>query len=189
MYKSIRLAMVVLACVVMAACTRVLSDEARRLVDPTVTFAGLKANPEAYLGKFVMLGGVIVDTKNSREGSQIEIMEVKLDDNGVPGDTFRSEGRFMATSGQFLDAVIFKPGRLVTLVGEIKGKKVQPLDEVNYHYPVVAIKEIHVWKSQEYDSGYPYPTPAPYYYYDPYWYGFWPGPYWYRPLGPVYRRW
>lgn len=85
--------------------------------------------------------------------------------------------------------MIFKPGRLVTLVGEIKGKKVQPLDEVDYSYPVVAIKEIHVWKSQDYESGYPYPTPAPYYYYDPYWYGFWPGPYWHRPLGPVYRRW
>ncbi|BBA70316.1 Slp family lipoprotein [Geobacter sulfurreducens] len=189
MNRSFRLVMMVLACVVLAACTRVLSDEARRLVDPTVTFAGLKANPDAFLGKYVMLGGVIVDTKNNSDGGQIEVMQVGLDESGIPGDTFRSEGRFLATSAQFLDAVIFKPGRLVTLVGEIKGKKVQPLDEVNYSYPVVAIKEIHVWKSQDYDSGYPYPTPAPYYYYDPYWYGFWPGPYWYRPLGPAYRRW
>lgn len=59
---------------------------------------------------------------------------------------------------------------------------------MEYTYPVIAIKEIHVWKNPEYDKGYPYPAPSPYYY-DPYYYGYWPGPYWYRPLGPVYRRW
>ncbi|AJE03070.1 Slp family lipoprotein [Geobacter pickeringii] len=182
-------ALLLLTLTALAGCAHVISDESRRLVDPGITFSMLKEKPDSYTGKYVMLGGVIAGIKNTKEGSQLEVMQVRLDDSGMPEDTFRTEGRFLATTDRFLDSMIFKPGRLVTAVGEVRGKKTVPLDEVDYTYPVIAIREIHVWKSYDYEQGYPYPTPAPYYYYDPYYYGFWPGPYWYRPLGPVYRRW
>ncbi|RNC69575.1 MAG: hypothetical protein ED859_07135 [Desulfuromonadales bacterium] len=173
----------------LSGCSHVISDEARRMVDPSVTFSGLRENPVSYQGKYVLLGGVIAGVKNTKEGGQLEIMEVKIDQSGMPEDTFRSQGRFLATTETFLDSMIFKPGRLVTLVGEVTGKKTMPLDELDYTYPIIAIKEVHVWKSYDAEKGYPYPTPSPYYYYDPYYYGHWPGPYWQRPLGPVFRRW
>lgn len=186
--KKITLLVLSLALTVLAGCAHVISDESRRLVDPTVSYPSLKESPDSYTGKHVMLGGVIVGIKNSREGTQLEVMEVRLDESGMPEDAFRSEGRFLAVTDRFLDSMIFKPGRLITLVGAVKGKKALPLDEVDYIYPLIAIKEIHVWKSYDYEQGYPYPLPPPYYY-DPYYYGHWPGPYWYRPLGPIYRRW
>lgn len=184
------LAVMLLGVAFFAGCaTPVISEKTRSLVDSRLTFAQLKQNPEAFVGKYVMLGGVIAGVKNTKEGSQLEIMQVKLDDSGMPEDVFHTEGRFLALSHDFLDGMIYKPGRLVTLVGEVNGKKVQPLDEVDYTYPVLMIKEIHIWKRYENENGYPYPVPGPYYNYDPYYYGYWPGPYWYRPLGPIYRRW
>lgn len=173
----------------LSGCAHVISDQSRSLVDPTVTYTMLKEKPDGFVGKHVLLGGVIAGVRNTGTGSQLEVMQVALDETGTPEDTFRSEGRFLAISESFLDSMIFKPDRLVTLVGEVKGKKIMTLDEVDYTYPVVAIKEIHVWKSYDHEKGYPYPAPPPYYYYDPYYYGYWPGPYWHRPLGPVYRRW
>ncbi len=173
----------------LSGCTHVISDQSRMLVDPTVTYAMLKNNPDSLVGKHVLLGGVIAGVKNTSEGSQLEVMQVSLDATGMPEDTFHTEGRFLAITDSFLDSMIFKQGRLVTLVGEVKGKKIMPLDAVDYTYPLVSIKEIHVWKNYEYEKGYPYPTPPPSYYYDPYYYGYWPGPYWYRPMGPAYRRW
>ena len=175
--------------ITLSGCTHVISDKSRSLVDPTVTYAMLKEKPDEFAGKYVLLGGVIAGVRNTGAGSQLEVMQVALDESGMPENAFRSEGRFLAVSESFLDSMIFKPDRLVTLVGEVKGKKVMTLDEVDYTYPVVTIKEIHVWKSYDYEKGYPYPVPPPYYYYDPYYYGYWPGPYWNRPLGPVYRRW
>ncbi len=173
----------------LTGCAHVISERSRSMVDPTITYAMLKGKPDAFVGKYVLLGGVIVGVKNTNTGSQLEVMEVALDEAGMPENTFRSEGRFLALSDSFLDSMIYKPDRLVTLVGEVKGKKIMPLDEIEYTYPVVAIKEIYVWKSYDYEKGYPYPAPSPYSFYDPYYYGYWPGPYWYRPLGPVYRRW
>uniref|UniRef100_A0A831TYB6 Outer membrane lipoprotein, Slp family n=1 Tax=Geobacter metallireducens TaxID=28232 RepID=A0A831TYB6_GEOME len=174
----------------LTGCAHVISGQSRLLVDPTVTYTMLREKPDSFVGKHVLVGGVIAGVKNTGSGSQLEVMQVALDETGMPENTFRSEGRFLAVSESFLDAMIFKPGRLVTLVGEVKGKKTMPLDEVDYTYPLVAIREIHVWKSYDYEKGYPYPAPPPpYYYYDPYYYGYWPGPYWYRPPGPAYRRW
>ncbi|MBT1076723.1 Slp family lipoprotein [Geobacter grbiciae] len=187
--QRISILIILLTTLSLSGCAHVISEQSRSLVDPTITYAMLKEKPDAFVGKYVQLGGVIVGVKNTTTGSQLEIMQVALDKTGMPEDTFRSEGRFLAISESFLDSMIYKPDRLVTLVGEVKGKKVMPVDEVEYTYPVLAIKEIYVWKSYDYEKGYPYPTPPPYSFYDPYYYGYWPGPYWYRPLGPVYRRW
>lgn len=178
--------LMLLAFTALAGCAHVISDESRRLVDPTLSFARLREDPDSHIGRYVMLGGMIAGVKNAREGSQLEAVQVRLDDSGTPEDSFRSEGRFIATSDKFLDSMIFKPGRLITVVGEVKGKKIMPLDEVEYTYPVVAIREIHIWKDYDYERGYPYASPYPYYYYDPF---YWPGPWWHRPFGPHFRRW
>lgn len=181
-----RLAVALLALFMLTGCAKVISEEARRLVDPTISFAKLRENPDGFIGRHVMLGGVIAAVKNTKEGGQLEIVQLKLDDSGMPEDALISGGRFLATSANFLDAMIYKPGRLATIVGEVKGKRTAPLEDMEYTYPVITIREIHVWKSYDSDKPYLYPPP---YYYDPYYYGYDVGyPYWYRPLGPVFRR-
>jgi len=51
--------------------------------------------------------------------------------------------------------------------GEIQGKKIQPLGEIDYTYPLISAKEIHLWPLEKKDRVY---YPCPYWHY-PWWYG------------------
>lgn len=157
----------------LSGCAHVFSDRANSLVDTTITFDQLKRDPKPYLGKYVKVGGIIASTKNTREGSRIEIVEFKLGSDDIPDDTTPSGGRFLAETTDYLDNMVYKAGLPVALIGEVKGTRTMPLDEIEYTYPVISIAEIRVWKKSE---TYPYPPP---YYYDPFY-----GPYWW--YGPPY---
>jgi outer membrane lipoprotein len=170
-------------------CTHVLSENARRMADTSITFGDIRQNPEGYVGKMVILGGSIAGVKNSKEGSRMEIVQFDLDSIYFPGGG-RSAGRFLAEAQQFLDPMVYKRGRAVTVFGELKGKKTLPLDETDYTYPVLQAREIYLWPEPAPETTLYYPPPPyydPYYFYGPFdpWYG----PYWYRPFGPYRHRW
>src|SRR5512137_2490408 len=80
----------------LASCTPVLDrqfmDEGLR----EVSFAALRESPGQYQGKVFILGGVIVRTKFTEEGAEIEAMHVPVDRYGAFEDSGRSEGRFIA---------------------------------------------------------------------------------------------
>ncbi len=173
-----------LALLLITGCAQVFSDQANSLVDPSITFDRLKKDPNPSIGKFVKLGGIIATTKNTREGSQVEIVQFKLGSDDIPDESYASGGRFLAVTPEFLDGMIYKTGRPVAVIGEMKGMKTLPLDEIEYSYPVISIKEIHVWNISDL---YPYPPP---YYYDPFYYPYWwyGAPYWY-PYGHGFRHW
>ncbi len=178
------LAMLVLVgLMALGGCARVISDQSRSLVDPTVQFAKMRETPDAFIGKTVLLGGRIAAARNTKEGGVLEIVQFDLDCD-VPQDSFVSHGRFLATSVDFLDPLIYKVDRKVTLVGEVKGKRTLPLDQVEYTYPVVAIREIHVWRSAD-DEKYLLSPPSRY---NPYYYGYGSEPYWERPSQPALER-
>lgn len=172
MYK--RWLCVVLAAMLMSACTHYISQDSLRLVSQTVPFGAVMANPDNYIGGYLLVGGKIAKVTNSKEGGEIEVVQVRIDSDGRPlGDFRNSEGRFLAQTGYFVDPVIYKEGMVVSLVGQVKGKKVQPLDAISYTYPVLAVRELHLWQADELYRGYgPYPY-GPYNYpYDyPYSYG------------------
>jgi outer membrane lipoprotein len=180
--------LLLLALVSLSGCAHVISEGSRQLVDPELTFAKLRENPDAYIGKYALLGGLIATTKNSNDGGQVEVVQLPLNRDGIPEDTFESGGRFLATSPEFLDPLVYKSSRVLTLVGEVKGKKVQPLDGVDYSYPVLAIREVYLMKTPQSEKVAPYPLYGPYYNYSPYYYGYGSDPYWYRPLGPVWKQ-
>jgi len=184
-------ALYLLSLLFLSGCAHVISDQSRNLIDASLTFAAMKERPDAHAGKFVMLGGIVAGVRNSKEGGQLEVVQTPLEGNGLPEDAYRSGGRFLAVSAGFVDEAVYRPGRLVTLVGEVKGKKTVPLEGVEYTYPVVAIKEIYAWKYADGDRGYPPLSPWPNYYDDPYYhgYGVTPGTWFERPTGPVFKRW
>ena len=173
-----------LAFLLLTGCAHVFSDKANGLVDPSITFDHLKKDPKAFSGKYVRLGGIIVNTKNTKSGSQIEIVQFKLGSDDFPDVTYASGGRFLAVTADYLDNMVYKTGRPIALIGTVQGEKTQPIDEIEYSYPVVSIIEIHVWNISD-----TYPYPPPYYYgsfYNDYW---WHGPpYWY-PYGPYFHHW
>lgn len=133
----------------LAGCAHVISNSSLSLVDRTITFGTLRENPEAFIGKYTLLGGTIAAVKNTREGARLEVIQHDLDFMGMPKVSRKSGGRFLATTDAFLDPLIYKPGLEVSLVGKVTGKEVRSVDREIYTYPVVAIKEIYLQRREE----------------------------------------
>jgi outer membrane lipoprotein len=172
------------ALLLLTGCAHVFTDRANSMVDQNLSFAQLKKDPNAFIGKFVKVGGIIASTKNTNEGSLVEIVQFKLGSDDIPDESTASGGRFLATSPDYLDSMVYKAGRPVAVIGEVKGSRSMPLDEIEYTYPIIAISEIHVWNKSEL-----YNYPPPYFYGPPYYPYWWYGPpYWY-PYGYRYRYW
>jgi outer membrane lipoprotein len=156
------------------SCAYPISSELRSEVSEGITFPMVLQNPTAYVGKIVLWGGQIIETVNFKGGSDIILLDTPLDYQERPEAAQYSRGRFIARSPEFLDPAIYKKGRTITLAGEIVGKETKPLGKIEYDYPVVQIKQLHLWKQPYY---------GPYYYY--YWgwpyYGYWGYAPYYRP--------
>lgn len=128
----------------LAACAHVVSEAARERVDRSLSTEMLFADPDAHRGTTVLIGGAIVGVRNTKEGSFLEVIEHALDGRGRPRYTDVSLGRFLLLSEEYLDPGIYAEGRPVTAVGEVIGKTVRPLDEIDYSYPLIRTEELHV---------------------------------------------
>ena len=136
----------VLALLLMVAgCAPPFPKDLLEKVSPNVSFQALKENPDKHKGALVMLGGMIVDAKNLKEGTVIEVLQKPLDSGARPLNTDATEGRFIITSEKFLDAAVYHRGRLITVIGEVIGRKTQPLGDVEYQYPLISAKDLHLW--------------------------------------------
>jgi outer membrane lipoprotein len=172
---------------VLAGCAPAISKHALRQVDREISFSQLHAAPEEYKGKTLLVGGVIVDTVNKKEGTVLTVYQTALDASNRPTDIDTSEGRFLALYEGLLDGEIYRKGRLVTVVGVVQGARVMPLGEIDYRYPLLRVKEIHLWKVERPRRYEPYPYDL----WDPWWaYPWYP---WYprypwRPWPYPYRR-
>lgn len=165
--------------------------------DRDASFAALRENPKQHEGKLYIFGGVIVHTRLSKAGSQIEAIDVPVDGSGYFKESGQSEGRFLAilpNNEPMLDPVVYSKGRRVTLAGEFVETRNGKIDEMEYTYPVFRIRQIYLWPRERLAD-----YPPPYYYdYDPW---FYPYPYYYgypwwfypdyhapQPVPPAYPR-
>lgn len=171
--RSDRFFILVFFSFLIAGCAYPISKEFRKEAAKELTFSMVAQNPSAYVGSIVIWGGKIVETQNVAGGSQIIVLETPLDYEEMPESEKYSEGRFIAKSPAFLDPEIYKNGGKITVAGEVIGTERKPLGKSEYAYPVIMIKQLHLWRK------------APAY---PYWYGPY-GPYdWnsYEPYNPYW---
>lgn len=154
-------------------CGSVVSKGLRDQAADGPTFTEVLQNPDANRGKVVIWGGVIIRSENLKEGTLIRVLQKPTDFTGQPWDTDRSGGRFLALYRGFLDVELFSKGRELTVAGTVMGKRALPLGEIRYDYPLVEVKEIHLWQERRKE----YVLPPPYWYYPPYEPWWWHHPY------------
>jgi outer membrane lipoprotein len=130
--------------ILVSGCAHVISPQSLALADRSITFSMLQENPDAYRGKYVLLGGTVAEMTQTGEGIQLEVKQYDLDSRETPDITAGPGGRFLALTSVSPDATACKPGALVSMVGEVRGKKVQPLKGEDYTYPLIAIKELKI---------------------------------------------
>ncbi len=146
---------------VASGCAYPVSRELREEADKNLTLATVLQDPTPYVGSLVIWGGEIIKTTNVGNGTEILILDSPLDSLGMPKGTEFSSGRFVARSPQFLEPALYKGGKKITIAGEITGEETRPFDKTDYAYPVVMVKQLHLWDSNQfrfsYDPYYPYP--------------------------------
>lgn len=135
-----------------AACTKGISKQARSQVTYSGSFLDLQKNPDAYKGEVVLLGGKIIETQVSPAFSEITVLQLPLGGGGRPQVGDRSEGRFLLRSKQLLDPAVYGKGVALTVVGELIGSEARTIGKFIYDYPVVEPVEIKLW-SEDKDGG------------------------------------
>ncbi|HEY7745784.1 MAG TPA: Slp family lipoprotein [Desulfuromonadales bacterium] len=139
-----------------AACTTSVSKQSLNLVDPGLSFEALRQAPDRHVGRYLLLGGAIASVRvNGSGGSELEVVQFPTDRRGRITSTDRSDGRFIALDNTFRDPAVYRSGRLITLVGQVVGKKTGRLGEADYLYPVLTVHELHLWDSGEYPGDSP----------------------------------
>ena len=157
-------------------CSHPLSQEMRNDIDETITFNRLLETPEDFIGKRVMFGGAIVETRALPEGTEIEVVQKKIDFSGYPETGDVSGGRFIFFKKGFLEPEIYSKGRGVTGVGNITGTRMGKVGERSYEFPVIELDEIKLLEDIERNP----------YFYPPYW-DPWYRPHSYAPYWPFYQ--
>lgn len=169
---------ILLAVLLISSCTPVLN---RSLLSSGIFNEGLseiKQDPASYKGRLFILGGIIVKTETTIDGSLIEAIFVPVNSLGYLKSFKVSGDRFLALyrGREILDPLIFSAKREITLAGEFIEIREGKIGEMEYAYPFFEIKEIYLWeemKDQDYYYYYMPPPYPPWYYrhrpYDPSW--------------------
>jgi outer membrane lipoprotein len=166
----------VIAAGILSGCASVVPETIRNAAPGNVQIAEVREHPPQFRNAAVRWGGHIVNTRNERDHTVLEIVGRDLDDEGRPQEGDHDLGRFLAKVGGFLDPAIYKAERAVTVRGRIEGVVEQSIGEYRYTYPVVLADDIYLWK--------PLPPVPRYLPHDPFFYDPW------YPWGwPYYRPW
>ena len=171
-----KLGFFVLLFLITFGCAYPISENLRQETQKNLSFSMVLQDPMAYKGAIVIWGGKIIKTFNRKHGTEILVLQTPLNWRERPEGEESSRGRFIAKSPGYLDAAVYRAGRKVTVAGEVSGKETLPVGEIEYTYPVVIIREIHLWPKEK---AYYYPPPDYYWgwglYPPPYPYGWWHG--------------
>jgi outer membrane lipoprotein len=132
----------------LSACASVISKQGLREADPGITFQVLLQDPDRQKGKVVLWGGEIVTTTVKEGETWIEVLQKPLNSDQKPEDTDVSYGRFLVHFRDFRDPAIYAGERKITVLGQVQGKKVMPLKEMDYPYPVLIPRESYLWKPE-----------------------------------------
>lgn len=149
-----------------SACAGDKSSSISQAVVDDVSLAQVRADSDAYQGSTVRWGGVVAEVENKADTTRVFLVEYELRDNAKPDADSDSDGRFVARFDGFVDPVVYKVGRPLTVVGSIDGSLQRAIGEFEYRFPIVAVRDSHLWP-EAVEMG-PYYPPPPWWYRDYY---------------------
>ncbi len=140
--------LLVLSVIIFAGCTHAVSKESRDAVSAEVSVEDIFSNPESHKGKVIIIGGVIAGSANTKEGTYIEVVEKPLNQYGRLSNADTSRGRFIVHHAGYLDPLIYAKGRIITVAGEVRGRRSGTVDSAEYQYPLITSRELHLFKEE-----------------------------------------
>jgi outer membrane lipoprotein len=139
--------------IVVFGCAYPISQEMREKANPDLSYPMVARNPLSYKGATIIWGGVVDQEHNQSGQTLLTILETPLDYRGVPDDAIYNRGRFIAriarTENQSPED--YGERKKIILAGDIVGEETKEINGKQLHYPVVQVKELHLFP-QRHDS-------------------------------------
>ena len=119
-------------------------------VDQSLTPQSVIAEAEHNRGKTAIWGGTILDIRNLKDSTRIEILAYPLNTSHRPLLESKPLGRFIILQQGYLEPSTYAPGRVLTVLGKVRGSQSGNVGESTYTYAVINSEQLHLWSL---DSG------------------------------------
>lgn len=114
-------------------------------VDRTLTPRDVATGPQPATGKHVQWGGIILNTTNLKDSTQIEVVAYPLDNNARPQSDGNPLGRFILEQAGYLEPDTYARGRRITTVGMVTGTRAGQVGDADYNFPVITARQLYLW--------------------------------------------
>ncbi|MHB1951316.1 MAG: Slp family lipoprotein [Acidiferrobacteraceae bacterium] len=131
--------------IALAGCASMPRVLRNRSVDAALQPAMVMRRPAKWIGHEVRWGGTIIRTENRRRSTRVELLAYPLDATGRPKLRAMPYGRFYVEVPGYLEPVIYRRGRALTVVGRVKGVVRGHIGRAPYVFPDVAGQALHLW--------------------------------------------
>lgn len=157
------------AIMLMSACSSHIPPEIRQSLEDAPSVEQVSQAADDHLSKKVRWGGSILSIENKQNTSWLTILANPLNSFGKPQTSDKSPGRFIAIVDEFLEPLLYKPDRKITIIGNLLRTETINIGKHPYQYPIIQIEQHYLWpidpEQSEIDR-YPYWWSDPWY--DPY---------------------
>lgn len=116
----------------------------RAQYEEEITPAQAAGTADTLQGKGILWGGLVIATSNLENRSEIEVLAYPLDRRQQPDTSRTPLGRFIATTGDYLETIDYAEGRLVTIAGRLSGTREGRIGDTRYVYPVLETAQEHI---------------------------------------------
>jgi len=118
-------------------------------VDRALTPQSVIAEPDLSRGKVALWGGTILETRNLKDTTQIEVLAYPLDISNRPMLDSKPLGRFIVRHPGYLEPTTYAQGRNLTVLGVVSGSQSGSVGETSYTYPLISDSQLHLWSQHE----------------------------------------
>jgi outer membrane lipoprotein len=117
-------------------------------IDLSITPEQAANNAVTLEGSPLLWGGIIINSTNLKEETQLEVLAYPLDSKQKPDVEKQPLGRFLAIEPEYLETSIYSQGRSITVSGTLQINRIGRIGEAEYTYPVLKINQLQLWKSR-----------------------------------------
>lgn len=141
-----KIASVAFGAALLSACSTV--PETVGFEQQNTSFVRVAQAPEAFVGNQVRWGGVVARVENLEQDTLVEIVNLPLDSRARPLGNANTAGRFIARVQGFLDPMIYKQGKEITVVGILNDPMPGQIGQHRVDFPVVDSTGHHLWEKR-----------------------------------------
>ncbi|NVJ66993.1 MAG: Slp family lipoprotein [Gammaproteobacteria bacterium] len=159
-----KLSLAAMGSLMLAACST--TPESLNFEEQNTSFMRVAQAPEAFVGSQVRWGGIVARVENLEQDTLVEIVNLPLDSRARPVANQDTAGRFIARVQGFIDPLIYKQGKEITVVGVLNEPMPGRIGQHEVNFPVVDSTGHHLWEQRQ-----PRVHVTTFSTWDPFWFG------------------